>query len=31
MTDTIYSLNGTRRHAMQKGVSIVNGKKIITK
>ena len=30
-SDTIYSLNGTRRHAMQKGVSIVNGKKIITK
>jgi len=26
-----YSLNGTRRHAMQKGVSIVNEKKIITK
>lgn len=30
-SDTIYSLNGTRRHAMQKGVSIVNGKKVITK
>ena len=30
-SDTIYSLNGTRRNAVQKGVSIVNGKKIITK
>ena len=30
-SDTIYSLNGTRRHAMQKGVSIVNGKKVMTK
>ena len=30
-SDTIYSLNGTRRNAMQKGVSIINGKKIITK
>ena len=30
-SDTIYSLNGTRRHAMQKGVSIIKGKKIITK
>jgi acetyl esterase/lipase len=30
-SDTIYSLNGTRRSAMQKGVSIVDGKKIITK
>jgi hypothetical protein len=26
-----YDLNGTRRNAMQKGVNIVNGKKIITK
>ena len=30
-SDTIYSLNGTRRNTMQKGVSIINGKKIITK
>ena len=30
-SDSIYSLNGTRRNAVQKGVSIVNGKKIITK
>ena len=29
-SDAIYSLNGTRRHAMQKGVNIVDGKKIIT-
>ena len=29
--DSIYSLNGTRRNLMQKGVSIINGKKIITK
>ena len=28
---SIYSLNGTRRNTMQKGVSIINGKKIITK
>lgn len=30
-SDTIYSLNGTRRNAMQKGVNIINGRKIITK
>jgi len=29
--DSIYSLNGTRRNAMQKGVNIINGRKIITK
>ena len=28
-SDTIYSLNGTRRNAMQKGINIVDGKKII--
>ena len=27
-SDTIYSLNGTRRHAMQKGVNIVDRKKV---
>ena len=30
-SDTIYSLNGTRHNAMQKGVNIINGRKIITK
>ena len=30
-SDTIYSLNGTRRNAMQKGINIVDGKKIIAK
>lgn len=30
-SDTIYSLNGTRRNTMQKGVNIINGRKIITK
>ena len=28
-SDTIYSLNGTRRNVMQKGINIVDGKKII--
>ena len=29
LQDTIYSLNGTRRNAIQKGINIVGGKKII--
>ena len=28
-SDSIYSLNGTRRNAMQKGINIVDGKKIM--
>ena len=30
-SDTIYSLNGTRRNAMQKGINIVDGRKVAVK
>ena len=30
-SDTIYSLNGTRRNAMQKGINLVDGRKVAVK
>ena len=30
-SDSIYSLNGTRRNAMQKGINIVDGRKVVIK
>ena len=30
-SDTIYSLNGTRRNAMQNGINIVDGRKVAVK